>query len=402
MDVEVVIVGAGLAGLRCAQVLEERGREVVVLERSSDVGGRLASRVVDGYVIDEGFQLVNPAYPELVASGVLSDLDARPFERSLRVTTSGGVVDLVDPRRSPGRALAALRELAPLSDLVRVGAVAARAALEPVGAIRRRADRSTAAALRALGVGPALVEGVLQPFLRGTLLEDDLASSWRYVQLLLRSFARGIPVTFPTGVAALPRALAGRLRRTEVHRGEAATSVAPTRVVTERAEYRARHVVVAVDASRAREWVGTPDLGWRSQTAWWFAAPRVAYGGRLRLDATQSLVTSVLDLAGPAPERAPAGRSLLAASANGVAAAASEPRAREVVARAYGLATSDLDLVTTTTVARALPVTSVPLALSRPARVGEFVVAGDHLQTPSIQGALVSGRRAATAVTSSR
>ena len=398
MDVEVVIVGAGLAGLRAAQVLEEHGREVVLLEARGEVGGRLASRVVDGYVIDEGFQLVNPAYPELVATGVGDDLDARGFERALRVRTSSGEYEIADPRHAPVASVRALRELAPLGDLVRLGALGARAALEPVRALRRRADRPTAQALAALGLSPAIVENVLRPFLRGTLLEDDLASSWRYVQLLVRSFARGVPVTFPTGVVALPRALAARLGPSTIHLDEPALELDETSVRTERALYRARHVVVALDATRAHEWVGTPDLGWRAQTAWWFDAPRVDRGARLRLDATQRLVTSVLDLAAPAPERAPVGRSLLCAAANGTPDPAAETTARELVARTYGLSPSELSLVARTLVERALPVSPVPLSLSRPVRVGGFVVAGDHLQTPSIQGALVSGRRAAEAV----
>ena len=41
MDADVLVVGAGLAGLRCAQALRETGREVLVLEASDAVGGRM-------------------------------------------------------------------------------------------------------------------------------------------------------------------------------------------------------------------------------------------------------------------------------------------------------------------------------------------------------------------------
>ena len=46
----------------------------------------------------------------------------------------------------------------------------------------------------------------------------------------------------------------------------------------------------------------------------------------------------------------------------------------------------------------ALPVQPAPYSAERPVRVGDLVVCGDHRDTGSIQGALVSGQRAADAV----
>ena len=63
MRADVVVVGAGLAGLRCAQVLSSAGRDVVVLEASDGVGGRIRTDRIDGFLVDRGFQLLNPAYP---------------------------------------------------------------------------------------------------------------------------------------------------------------------------------------------------------------------------------------------------------------------------------------------------------------------------------------------------
>ena len=64
-SVDVVIVGAGLAGLTAARVLEQHGVSAVLLEASDGVGGRVRSDEVDGFILDRGFQVMLTAYPEI-------------------------------------------------------------------------------------------------------------------------------------------------------------------------------------------------------------------------------------------------------------------------------------------------------------------------------------------------
>ena len=58
---DVVVVGAGLAGLSAAREMSIHGANVCVLEAADRVGGRVRSDVVDGFTLDRGFQLYNPA-----------------------------------------------------------------------------------------------------------------------------------------------------------------------------------------------------------------------------------------------------------------------------------------------------------------------------------------------------
>jgi len=72
VETDVLIVGAGVAGLSCARALTARGRRVTVLERSSRVGGRCSSKPAgSGPVLDFGPVFVHgddPAFLEFVAS----------------------------------------------------------------------------------------------------------------------------------------------------------------------------------------------------------------------------------------------------------------------------------------------------------------------------------------------
>jgi predicted NAD/FAD-dependent oxidoreductase len=87
---DVVVIGAGVAGLACARALRDAGVRVRVLERGRVVGGRLASRRFDGRYADIGaayFTAGDPAFASLVADWERRGL-ARPWTDTLR-TYSG-------------------------------------------------------------------------------------------------------------------------------------------------------------------------------------------------------------------------------------------------------------------------------------------------------------------------
>jgi hypothetical protein len=135
------------------------------------------------------------------------------------------------------------------------------------------------------------------------------------------------------------------------------------------------------------------------QTTWWLALPKGSGRRSLQIDVLDRPFTSALDITSVTPERAPANSVLVAVPANGVHESSElDQRAIEYAARLFATPTTDISLVEKTVVSRALPKLGVPLVLSKSQRRGEVVMAGDYLQTPSIQGALVSGRRAAQAV----
>ena len=105
---DVVVVGAGVAGLSCARELARLGLDVVLLEAAERVGGRVTSDDVDGFVVDRGFQVLNPAYPNLRKVVPMGRLGLRSFPRQVRVRTGDRLVELNDPSRRPGRLPAAL------------------------------------------------------------------------------------------------------------------------------------------------------------------------------------------------------------------------------------------------------------------------------------------------------
>ena len=153
---DVVIVGAGLAGLRCASVLEHAGLSVTVLEASDAVGGRVRTDVIDGFRCDRGFQVLNPSYPQVKSAIDIDALDLKRFDAGLRVRTSYGVETIADPVRAPHLLPATLSSgLLSTRDLVGLARWLAPSIASPQHAMTRP-DCSLRTALDAHGVNGTL------------------------------------------------------------------------------------------------------------------------------------------------------------------------------------------------------------------------------------------------------
>jgi len=395
---EVLVVGAGLAGLSAATRLAAAGCDVHVLEAGSHAGGRLATERIDGFVVDRGFQVLNTGYPR-AADLDLGALELGWFERGAVVRVDGRAHRVVDPRRRP----LALPDLltAPLGGLREKAALAAFSVLRgygPVSALLRTPERTAEQALRSAGVGDAALERFLRPFLAGVLLESELATSSHYLDLIWRSFVRGAIGLPAGGMQAVGEQLAGRLDGERLHLGTPVHTVAPGAVTVSGSTLRAEAVVVATDpATAARLLPMVTASAPREVTTHYHVLPGSPWPSPLIVlgQPHGQLVNSVV-LTDAQPHYSPDGRALVASSS---LARTAERDVREEVARAHDVSPGDLDHLTTITVTGAQPAAVPPLRLRRPVDLGDGVyVCGDHRDTPSIQGAMASGARAARAV----
>ncbi|NYD42417.1 FAD-dependent oxidoreductase [Nocardioides panaciterrulae] len=403
-DADVIVVGAGLAGLLCARRLGERGHVVRVLEAGDAPGGRVRTDLVDGFRCDRGFQLLNPAYPAVRRYVDLPGLDLRAFGRGVEVLTARGRSTLADPLRHPSLLAATLRSgyLRP-GELARLGRWLAPA-VGPVDRLLAGPDRRLADSLDRAAVDGRLRHEVLEPFLAGVLAEADGATSATFVRLLLRSFLRATPAVPSLGMQALADQLA------QLPPGTVTTGARVTRVarvaggveVDGDLRLRGRAVVVATDPVSAAQLTGVaaPLLG--GLRTWWFAAEQPpACSALLRVDgrgAAAGPVVNTVVMSNAAPSYAPPGRHLVEATTL-LPSDAGEQDVRRHLDELWAVSTQRWQVVARHDLPEALPQVRPPLQARRPVDLGDgLFVTGDHRDTSSLQGALVSGARTATAV----
>ena len=405
---DVIIVGAGLAGLATARELSIHGVDTLVLESDDQVGGRVRTDRVDGLLLDRGFQLYNPAYPEAARVLDHAALDLRAFTPGVVAVTDSGPARLADPRRRPTWAPDALSSrTGGLIGKLRFASYALQTARADRHARARRTDMTSEAALLAAGVSTSVIETVVRPFLTGVFLEGDLATSRRFMDLVLTSFVHGVPSVPAAGMQAIPEQLRDALPADSVRCGVRVERVKADRVMTDGGELTSRAVVVATDPRTAQEMVPaiTAPQG-RDVTTWYFLAdtdpaqltggdPVLVVDGRIN----SGPVINTVVMTHAAPTYASAGRVLVSASALGIHDSVEMTQAvRAQLSALYGVSTSAWEWVATYPVPYALPAMSVPLDIAQPVQAANgLFVAGDHRDTASIQGAMASGRRAAHA-----
>ncbi|MET8854213.1 NAD(P)/FAD-dependent oxidoreductase [Amycolatopsis sp. NPDC004625] len=398
-DHEVVVVGAGLAGLAAAVTLHRAGVPCAVLEAADDVGGRVRTDVVDGFRLDRGFQILNPAYPAIRRLVDVGALDLGRYWRAVRIADDDRVSLLGNPVDTPKalRDIAARRYLS-AKDLAALGALSARVAAGPAKAVLDRDDRTTLDELRRAGVSERAVETVFRPFLSGVFLERDLTTSGRFFQLVWRSFLRSAPSLPALGMGELPRQLARTLPTAAVHLNAPVEQARPGRVRTAGGETRtARAVVVATDGTAAARLTGVEEPRWHSGTTWYFAPPRSPLREPvIVVDARGGPVVNTSVVSEVCPGYAPPGAALVSASA---LSALPEDEVRRALGRMYRTDASRWPLVNRYEITHALPSMPPPHEIRRPVRLDTgLYVCGDHRDTSSLQGALASGARAARAV----
>jgi phytoene dehydrogenase-like protein len=406
VEVDVVIVGGGLAGLSAARRLDRAGVEWLLVEASDRIGGRVATDVVDGWHFDRGFQVLNTAYPRVPALVDVDALDMRYFTPGVLVRRGGDLHRLENPLREPLSAAQTLNAgVGTLSDRLKFAALATRCATVPAKKLLDARETTAQEMLRKAGLSHRMIEEVLRPFLSGVFADRSLETSSHVLAMVLRSFARGKIGVPAAGMAALPAAIAGPLPYPQLLIGARTLEIGPGVVVTEAGELRCRAVIVATDPSAASALLPQlPRADMHGLTTFYFGADRAPIDEpTLILDGDRrEIIANTIVVSNAAPEYAPPGKSLIAASVVGISApsSASETVMRVELSRLYGVPTDDWDLLEVVNIPEALPAARVPQAqLRKPVDLGDgLFVAGDHRDSPSIQGALAGGWRTAGAV----
>ncbi len=404
----VIVVGAGLAGLTCARRLQEAGVRTTVLEASDAVGGRVRTDVVEGFRLDRGFQVLLTAYPEVRRWLDLATLDLQEFWPGATVWTGSDWATVADPRRrwtDLFRSLSA--DIGSTTDKLKVVQWAMDAMRSNDDAHWARPETSALEALRQRGFSERMIERFWRPWLGGIFLEPDLGTSSRMLEFVFGMFARGGTAVPREGMQAIPEQLAAGLEAGSIIFNTRVTAVEGGKVWAQNGQtWQADQVVLASEPGSAGGLaVGEPPVNWREARCLYFAGGKQVDGDPLLMlnGSGEGPINHAVWMDRVAPSYAPAGQALLMVALrpglDGDDDALIEQQVRQQLSPWFGadVATS-LRLLRHSRVRKSLPArTPLERILPKPVAPGTWRC-GDSCSTASIQGAMESGREVAETV----
>ncbi len=430
VEKDIVIVGAGLAGMRCAELLQRAGFDTLLLEASDAPGGRVRTDVVDGFRLDRGFQVLLTSYPETKAVLSYRALKLRRFTPGALVWHGGRFHRFVDPWREPINATRFLfDDIVTLGDKWRVARLRSRVNRGELVDLFQRRDQTTHAFLREFGFSPKMIDRFFAPFFGGVFLESELQTSAHYFEFLFRMFASGSTAVPAEGMQRIPQQMAARLKPETLELNTRVVRVARSQqrftLTTEGGgAIQAKQLVFAVaehvlrplladllphTRAQARE-----QRQWNRTTTLYYAAPRSPIEGPiLALNGEGpdgGPINNLAVMSQVSRRYAPKGQELIAVSvvsvapADDVAMESLEQAVREHAERWFGAAVvNSWRLVGGYPIPYALPLARTTQWEASATRVTDNVYfCSDAQETPSLQGALASGRRAAEAILAQR
>ena len=409
----ILIIGAGIAGLAAANEMERAGKDYLLLEASDRVGGRIATEAVDGYLLDRGFQVLNPAYSLLRRYLTVKELNLGSFDSGAVLLGEGSQKVFYDPLSHPGKIAASLGAgVLSLGDCWRAAKLLFQNRSGEPGSSE---GESTLDYWKRLGFSDRFIREFFTPFFRGVFLDPDLSVSHEFFDYTYSLFATSSVGLPEAGMAALPQAMAQKLDADKIKLNCPVKSIRNGRSVVDSigTEYEAERILLATDLVQAGEILGTPieDSEPFHLTTYYYSCTRPPWTENLLgLNSTGLGPVNHLAILNKAQKSyAPEGKNLVSVSqlalpasnmakgelANDELAKGEDVEIRSALKSLLGRQMDEWEYLKATPVPYALPKKWGSDFRVRLENQFQIQFAGDHCCHPSIQGALRSGKEAA-------
>jgi len=408
-DQDVIIVGAGLAGLSCARRLAEAGIPFIILEGDPRIGGRIKTDRVDGFLLDHGFQVLQTAYPEARRYLDYGRLELKPFAPGAIIRTEDRFHIIADPRRRPQNLWStATAPIGTIGDRLRMFKLALKVRRAKVSDLFQCPDKTTTDFLKAEGFSEKIIEKFFMPFFTGISLDPEIGVSSRVFQYIFRIFAEGDVALPAQGMGAIPEQLAENLPDGSIRTDARVAAIHQGKVeLTSGETIKGQVVILATEGPETARLVGSKQIvDSRGELCLYYAAaaPPMEQPYLILNGDRTGWINSLTIPSQVAPSYAPPGQALISVVVVGHFSSDDDTIEAAVhgqLSAWFGAKVRDWRHLKTYRIHHALPAQPPPMpdptAAATPIKPGIFVC-GEYGSVPGIQWAMLSGRQTAETV----
>jgi len=357
---------------------------VTLLESSDRPGGRVTSDLIDGFICDRGFQLLNVNYPEIKRLGIAKEIGFVSASSVIEVARDEKRIRIGDPRAAFFSIFNS--ETGSLIEKIRLVKYL----------IKRSRVASVGEELKINGVGKTY-ERVLRPFLTGVFLADPLLVNAEYGRTAIGHFVTGNSGLPAEGIRVFSEALAARVHSIEY--GVQVNSIKNNVVKTSKGKYEADAIIVATDATTAAQLLDLTEVPQLVGCTTWYHSTNESptQSKSLIIDSqNRGPLVNTIVISNMLPSYAPASKSLISSTS---ILPATESEVRRHLSILYGTDTRKWKLVAKYEIPSALPLAGLQSQMASSSHIEDSIyLAGDYRSAPSQNGALLSGRLAALSV----
>ncbi|MEM9857657.1 MAG: NAD(P)/FAD-dependent oxidoreductase [Bacteroidota bacterium] len=403
---EVIIIGGGIAGLTCAIELERAGIQPLILEATDRVGGRVKTDQKEGFLLDHGFQVLLTAYPEAQHYLDYEKLNLKTFDPGAVIYEENRKYDISDPLRNPGSLFSmAFSPVGGLGDKLKMAKLTTGLKKQKIEDIFRKPEDTTLNHLKHYGFSEQIITNFFKPFFGGIYLENDLSTSSRMFEFVFKMFSEGSAAIPAKGIEEIPKQLLGQLKRTDIHYKTKVKQVGSEIILENGEKLKPKKTVIATSPEAIMNGF-SEEPKYQSVLNLYFSCPKPVLNKPLIglvTDGSQ-LINNFCDLTSVSPAYSTTGERLISVSVNDDSHLDVQDAVIQELAQLTGHNTTDFKYLKSYHIPKALPVNQdlkYDIATTEVKLHDDIFLAGDYLLNASLNAAMLSGRRAAEAVSHS-
>jgi phytoene dehydrogenase-like protein len=404
MKPTITIIGAGISGLTTAVYLHKNGYKVQILEASDRAGGRIKTDLVNGFLLDRGFQVLLTEYPEAKALLNYEKLNLKKFLPGATVLYDDGQFEIADPFRRPSLLFSTVfAPVGSIKDKLNTFLLKNKLTNSTLSTIFKQPEIETVAKLKEYGFSEKMINRFYKPFFSGIFLENDLKTSSNMFDFVMKMFSEGDAAIPELGMEEIPKQLVQMLPPDSITYNHKVNAIENNTIICENGtKFSTDKIIIATEATGfANKYIAQTKQHFHQVTNVYFEAKLAPTNKAvviLNAATNKKWVNNITVMSNVSDKYAPKGSVLISISLNGIPAEDDDTLAQNMkneLKQWFGNQVENWNMIKVYRINYALPnlnSISDELDISQFKINENLFICGDHLLNGSINAAMKTGR----------